>query len=163
MNIFLTIVALALLPGTIPVVALIAYPFLPKRTQQVIQKKLHEVRLGIVHYVRRIVAEARAQEVKFLNTSRLRFRKAHLGIHDKPQLGKLEQALADDDTLEMVLPREVVDAKKATRGRMVVYTRDKRQLPFGYFLGRDRSGRIHVKRFDKVLVRRSPRTVAVLA
>lgn len=49
---------------------------------------------------------------KFVNTGRLRFKKFHLGIHDKPQQSKLEQALADDDTLEMQLPREVVEPKE---------------------------------------------------
>jgi len=94
--------------------------------------------------------------IQYVNTGRLKFKRASMCMepHD----------VSEDDTIEMTFPPEIVEPTQASKGSQVVYVRDRRQLPFGYFLGTDRSGRILVQRFkDKLRVRRSSRTVLVLA
>ena len=93
---------------------------------------------------------------QYVNTGRLKFKRASMGMktHD----------VSEDDTIEVTFPPEIVEPAQASKGSQVVYVRDRRQRPFGYFLGTDRSGRILVQRFkDKLRVRRSSRTVLVLA
>jgi hypothetical protein len=98
------VLVLMFVPGTFAF-AIVAYPFLPKRAKRAIVKKL-----------RRLIAEARAQQGKHVQTGRLRFKKI-FGKMEEPRKSEPEQEDASQ-AITVEMPIQVLFRKCTLRYRV---------------------------------------------
>lgn len=104
------------------------------------------------------------EEIVYLNTGRMKLRKISLGhkVLEPEEVLLPESEDTGEDTIEMVLPREIIPDERPSGIRMVCYAK-RPTRPFGWLLRVDNAGRGWVRRFDGVFVRRMRHNLVVLA